>query len=241
MMLIIIMWSSRSELNVFLQHTYSFIFRPPFTADQRTPVTQLQLFSIVRRCVDDSSVYRQSCFELCCRSDLSFTFASLIDPQICRSPLNTAAETDRGSFRGNKIWRWFFLAVSISDSLSTRIWTSTDNIQLLLLKDRQKDEEETWTTRPKRVRQQSKKRKCLSKPSLSFSSPLWSTSHPPLSLSSLFCLSTSIKEFIPVLNVNVLLHTVINRTSLGHKKRTFWRFELGLNLETVTDIFLKSF
>lgn len=170
MMLIIIMWSSRSELNVFLQHTYSFIFRPPFTADQRTPVTQLQLFSIVRRCVDDSSVYRQSCFELCSRSDLSFTFASLIDPQICRSPLNTAAETDRGSFRGNKIWRWFFLAVSISDSLSTRIWTSTDNIQLLLLKDRQKDEEETWTTRPKRVRQQSKKENVC--PSLHSASPL---------------------------------------------------------------------
>lgn len=50
-----------------------------------------------------------------------------------------------------------FLAVSSSDSLSTLIWTSTDNIQLLLLKDRRKDEEETWTTRQKRVRQQSKK------------------------------------------------------------------------------------
>lgn len=50
-----------------------------------------------------------------------------------------------------------FLAVSSSDSFSTLIWTSTDNIQLLLLKDRRKDEEETWTTRQKRVRQQSKK------------------------------------------------------------------------------------
>lgn len=63
-----------------------------------------------------------------------------------------------------------FLAVSSSDSLSTLIWTSTDNIQLLLLKDRQKDEEETWTTRQKRVRQQSKKENVC--PSIHSVSPL---------------------------------------------------------------------
>lgn len=63
-----------------------------------------------------------------------------------------------------------FLAVSSSDSFSTLIWTSTDNIQLLLLKDRQKDEEETWTTRQKRVRQQSKKENVC--PSIHSVSPL---------------------------------------------------------------------
>lgn len=63
-----------------------------------------------------------------------------------------------------------FLAVSSSDSLSTLIWTSTDNIQLLLLKDRRKDEEETWTTRQKRVRQQSKKENVC--PSIHSVSPL---------------------------------------------------------------------
>lgn len=63
-----------------------------------------------------------------------------------------------------------FLAVSSSDSFSTLIWTSTDNIQLLLLKDRRKDEEETWTTRQKRVRQQSKKENVC--PSIHSVSPL---------------------------------------------------------------------
>lgn len=81
-----------------------------------------------------------------------------------------------------------FLAVSSSDSFSTLIWTSTDNIQLLLLKDRRKDEEETWTTRQKRVRQQSKKENVC--PSIHSVSPLQPLYGPHLIHFSLFAASS---------------------------------------------------